>query len=271
MSEQKGSKVNKIREDIKRFLEEDENSFVTAGKKETIKKADFDLIILTECWLSCSGPIPLLESYSSHATKQTYNQSDGILIYIKDNLKCTVEEPTFQEANCLIIKFGTHTVVIGIYRPYCSKNDATKKFSSLNQLLTELKCFKNIVLMGDINIDISPGNMNQQAEQYLNLTASHGLLPAFTSSTRMFTCIDHLSLKIRQPTKSFVILTCLTDHEAVSLSLKIKQPKCYFNRCIRKIDHVGLKQFLLDANFGQIYDNNNPEELANFLVETLSK
>ncbi|CAG5044245.1 unnamed protein product [Parnassius apollo] len=39
VSEQKGSKVNKIREDIKRFLEEDENSSVTAGKKETIKKA----------------------------------------------------------------------------------------------------------------------------------------------------------------------------------------------------------------------------------------
>ncbi|KAJ0178551.1 hypothetical protein K1T71_006374 [Dendrolimus kikuchii] len=39
VSEQKGSKVKKIRQDIKKFLEEDENSSVTAGKKETVKKA----------------------------------------------------------------------------------------------------------------------------------------------------------------------------------------------------------------------------------------
>ncbi|XP_060807607.1 uncharacterized protein LOC132903380 [Amyelois transitella] len=38
IKEQKCLKLKKLREDIKKFLEEDENSSVTAGKKETVKK-----------------------------------------------------------------------------------------------------------------------------------------------------------------------------------------------------------------------------------------
>ena len=63
---------------------------------------DLDVIVLTECWITDSSFIPQLDGYSTFNTKCHAKQNDGVVLYIKANLSFTVEEPSFQEGNCLI-------------------------------------------------------------------------------------------------------------------------------------------------------------------------
>lgn len=47
---------------------------------------DYEVIILTECWLSKNSILPKLQNYKPIATNQNFNQNDGIVIYLKENI-----------------------------------------------------------------------------------------------------------------------------------------------------------------------------------------
>lgn len=105
-----------------RSVNKNMNGLLTLLKRINLQ---FEIVVLTKCWLSSSGNPPTLDTYTSYATTKLYNQNDGLIMYVKSNKKHTIEEPPFSEANCMVAKFGIDTVVIGIYRPHCFKNDAT--------------------------------------------------------------------------------------------------------------------------------------------------
>lgn len=111
-------------------------------------------MILTECSLSRVDNPPTISTHTSYATKSLYNQNDGVVLYVKSTLKQSIEEPPFSEANCLLLKFGADTVIDEINRPYCLKNSITTFLHPLDSLLCTLKSLQNIIMMGDINIDI---------------------------------------------------------------------------------------------------------------------
>ncbi|KAF9809770.1 hypothetical protein SFRURICE_000251 [Spodoptera frugiperda] len=57
-----------------------------------------DVIVLTECWLSSqTANLPSLDGYCTHKTNSNMNQNDGVVVYIKNNLKVLVEEPRVQK------------------------------------------------------------------------------------------------------------------------------------------------------------------------------
>ena len=97
---------------------------------------DCDIIVLSECWLSKVATIPVLEGYTSYCTGNTINQNDGITIYIKNNIKCSVLEPHFVDANCLVCKLETDAVFIAIYRPPSFRN-IDNFITSLNNVLNK--------------------------------------------------------------------------------------------------------------------------------------
>lgn len=232
---------------------------------------EFEIIILTECWLSHVASPPILDSYNSYTTTadKLYNQNDGLLIYVKSNIKHSIEEPHFLEANCMIIKLGLDTVVIGIYRPHCFKHDATKFLKSLDELLFNFKSYQNIIIIGDINIDIATNNNDKISDEYLNLTASHGLLPAFTMPTRLNTCIDHVILKTNKPAKASVIESAVTDHSAVAVSLQTTN-RNKNQQIISKINYTTLENDMNKVNFDIIYDLTCPNKVANLIVDLIS-
>lgn len=63
---------------------------------------EYDIIVLSECWLSKNINIPSLDSYISYKTTNNRNQNDGVVIYIREDLAHHVTEPSFSEANCLL-------------------------------------------------------------------------------------------------------------------------------------------------------------------------
>jgi len=54
-----------------------------------------DIIVLTECWLAKQYNIPIIPGYRMYRNRSNinYNQNDGVIVYAKNHLNVSVEEP----------------------------------------------------------------------------------------------------------------------------------------------------------------------------------
>lgn len=177
-----------------------------------IMKITCDIIVLTECWLSCNPVIPILEGYDAYKSARSFNQNDGVVLFIKNNLSNTkTVEPVVADCNCLVTTIGSDLAIIAIYRPYAFK-DPSPFILSMDLLLYEYKSFKNIILVGDINIDIAKNQQNTHALDYLDLLAHHGLFMGHDFPTHGNTCLDHANLKTVTRPSIFVLESTVSDH-----------------------------------------------------------
>lgn len=181
-----------------------------------------DVIILSECRIDSSKHIPSILNYKSYSTTNHINQSDGVIVYIKADIAVTkVKEIMLQQASCIQIDTN-NTAILGIYRSP-SNVKADQFINSLNLHLDTLKRYQNIVLTGDININIIAEeckNCNEHNNRchYLDTLAVHGLLPGHTLPTRKLNCLDHFMLKLdkNQMSANIAVLnTSITDHALI--------------------------------------------------------
>lgn len=236
----------------------------------SITKIDFDIIVLTECWLKVSGPNPILQGYTCHVTVNNRSQNDGVAVFTKTSLRVTVYEPSFLEANCLVCTVD-NTVVVCLYRSPSYSN--LEVFSnSLNNLLCTLNHLQNLILMGDININIMPRNNDRNSDNYLTLTATHGLLPAHLLPTRSGNCLDHVLLKTKNRALVIVVQTYITDHLPVILSMKLKRSTIRNNSISKfKYDFLAIKQTIENTDFGPVMYEMNPNSAAKIFINILQE
>jgi hypothetical protein len=229
----------------------------------------FDIIILAECWLQYNPHIPPIQGFKHITSSHPYNQNDGVVVYTRNNLLgVTVEEPQLSDASSIMIKIGSDTVILAIYRPDALRKQTASFFPSLDTLLRGLGSFQNVILMGDINIDITPASIDTNRTEYLNLCAQHGLLPSHTIPTHYLTCLDHVMLKTTLPAFTIVVEASITDHFAVVFSLS-KKPKHTIPRTLTRIDDEKLEQSLLCVDFGLIYELTDPDMAVDYFVRTI--
>ena len=232
-------------------------------------QARCDVIIFSECWLSKTMSIPQLHGFSAYSTKNTINQNDGLVMYIRSDLKHNVMEPQFMEANCLVCKLNSDIVIVAIYRPPSFRY--TDNFlNSLNTALASVSTYNNIILAGDININISPNSNDPHCNEYLNLTASHGLLPAYTSPTRENNCLDHTMIKVKNSVVSFILDTYITDHAPILVCLKSILGSQKRPRLISKVDHCKVASEISSTDFSPVILTNDPNEATDCLINILT-
>lgn len=228
-----------------------------------------DVIVLTECWLSKQKlNLPTLDGYYSYKTERNINQNDGLVVYIKNNLQTTKEEPVSQDSNCLIIKINPDTVVMAIYRPPSQNLDSF--LGSLDTNLKYLSSYKNIILVGDMNINIASGKTDAHAHSYLNICSFHGLLPAHYHTTHQSgSCLDHIILKSKNPSKTFVINSSLTDHQAVLLTLHINSPRLNCMRSYTKFNMTTLESDIRGINFDPVFNSTDVNFSLSYFIISL--
>lgn len=182
---------------------------------------DCDILVLSECWLSCDSNInlPRLDGYKVFASTDYYNKNDGVVVYVKSIINFKVEEPILSEANCLLVKVNGDTVVVAIYRP-CGFKNSTSFIQSLHLLLSSISNFSNIIIVGDININILDND--EQKADYLDVLTFHGLTPTYNNTTRNGSCLDHTVVKTKLQSKTLMFQTSITDHESILYCLKMK-------------------------------------------------
>lgn len=224
-----------------------------------------DLIVLSECWLSVTNNLPGLEGFSCFKTTDNYNQNDGVVVYVRHGLKFSVEEPQIVEGNCLMIKINTDTVILAIYRPY-GFTEVDKFITSLSLILNKLLTYKNIVIVGDINIDIRKSTPN--STMYLDMLLCSGLIPTHYERTRALCCYDHVILKSKLITYTFILQTAITDHDAVFMCMKLNNSNLYNkNKYSYKINFDNLLQDSKTIKFDKILQSTNLNEATNLFIQ----
>jgi hypothetical protein len=232
---------------------------------------DCDVFILTETWNSTNTNIPTLTNYDSHYTTKNYNQNDGLIIYTKTGFPYLVVEPHIQDATCLTVKVNPNTLIIGIYRSPSIKN-ITPFLDSLDRFLINNKSYTNLIITGDINIDIKVNNYDSNSHEYLNVLASHGLMAGHCLPTRIENCLDHSMVKTKNPTATLVLKSPLTDHSAVISCLDLETHNCQISRIFttKRVLYPELIAELRQISFNDVFASRDVNWAAEKLTNTLS-
>lgn len=172
------------------------------------------------------------------------------------------------DCSCLLVTIGTDLAIIAIYRPYAFK-DTTKFIQSLDLLLRKLNSYKNIILVGDINIDIAHSNSANNYLDYLDLLAHHGLFIGHTFVTHGSACLDHSNLKTSLSAKVLIIESTITDHYAVMTLLSLKQRLTCNHFSLVKIDKVKLANDFLNIDFNLVYTTNDPNIATDHFIQPI--
>ena len=147
------------------------------------------------------------------------------LLYIKDTINYKLrpdhnveKEYELESIFIEILQKTSKNIIIGcIYRHPCMH---PKEFNHLTErLLTERLTKENnkeVILMGDFNIDLIKSNSNANASEFLDVIYSSNLLPHITSpiqlTSRSHTLIDNIFSNINEECTSGNIINTILDH-----------------------------------------------------------
>ncbi|XP_045446592.1 uncharacterized protein LOC123654751 [Melitaea cinxia] len=227
-----------------------------------------DVIILTECWLCEHKPPPAMNGYTYYFSKILHNQNDGIVIYVRDGLRCAFSEPEGHGGNFAVLKLNPDIVLICTYRSPSFYN-ADTFLDSLDGIIRPIRS-ANVCLLGDMNIDIKRGNNDRNSSSYLNLMAELGLLPGHYFPTRVNNCLDHILIKTKFGATVIVMDSTVTDHASVLLSLSLGTPKLPSDGYYVRTNLDAALDYIKNTDFSFITLSTNADLAASSFVEKLS-
>lgn len=238
-------------------------------------KFETDLIVLTECRLNVSKPIPQLANYQSYVTARQYNQNDGVVVYAKNTLKPKIKEIKLSQASCLQVDL-LNTTVLCIYRSPANTN-INIFLDSLISHLDYIDSQKNLVIAGDININIRPKETEVPNEQsnrlnYLNTLSTYGILSGHILPTREQNCLDHFMLRIngKKISPSIAILqTSITDHFTTFLSLSKTKNIEIIHKSVTTLNFEQALNYLQEKNIQELMFCKDANALTDVLIEKL--
>lgn len=240
-------------------------------------KCNVDIIILTECRVNSNRFLPQINNYENYYSTNHVNKSDGVVIYTNKNIKTCIKEIILSQASCLQINTENYTI-LGIYRSPANVN-ADPFIASLNLHLDTLKSSKNIIITGDLNINIV-GKVDEQTQEkknrlnYLNMLAMQGLLPGHLLPTRKKACLDHFMLKLKDYMTNikpmiYVLNTTVTDHNMIILKIFNSVNKKRDNKNKTTIDYELAYNYLKKYNKSDLLKYSDPNSLTNHLIHIL--
>lgn len=240
-----------------RSMNKNFDSFVTTIHRTGIS---FDVIVLTECWLN-GTTIKKLPGFNSYHTTTYINKAGGVIIYVKENLNVDVHEPIFAEGQGLILNLSNSTSIIATYRSPSFTNPERFQ-TSLESVIKTLKPTKNVILIGDLNINTL--EETDATTNYLCMLAEHGYLPAITLPTRLESCLDHIFVRTRHKCESIICNASVTDHDLIMCSLQMsnKQTQSRENTSRKVIDHLAVVEELKATDWSPILGLDNVEIAA---------
>lgn len=224
--------------------------------------------MLTECRLNRDKPLPIKQDYLGYNTTKQITQNDGVVVYVNKSLQHQVKEIFLADASCLQISLSDCTILC-IYRSPSNSN--TSNFiSSLDLHLKDNHLGKNVVITGDLNINIIL--QNTSTTNYLTMLASHGLLPAHRLNTRINSCLDHIMINLDPKyyfTKTAVLETTITDHTMTLLNIYSHRTIPSKTRTKTVTDFSSALDKLRESNLAELLNNKDPNTLVNILLDRI--
>jgi exonuclease III len=187
----------------------------------------FDVIGITELYSMADGECNLngYHPITFKTRKNTNDSRGGVAIYIRDNYVYKVRPdmsifiPNVFESIFIEIQINNKSIIIGnVYRPNTSpKADMDIFMHSMQELQNKLNAEnKEVLIMGDMNIDLLKFETHSKTKEYLENIFSQGYMPLITKPTRVSTysatLIDHIYTNKQTSKLSGIIVTDVADH-----------------------------------------------------------
>lgn len=196
-----------------------------------LKNKAFDCIILSECHIGKDIRVEqyYLDGYNIHFTKLFTRKTDGIIVYIKEELEQKTEELTLKDCNGLKISIKKQNKLftgLALYRS--PKGNIPIFIQELGEFINSNVRNVNLVkfVTGDININIMDRRDNL-VNEYLNLMAINGYMSLVNKPTRVTrtssSCLDHMFVgpNVTEDFLTFIATTAISDHYSVIFYMKL--------------------------------------------------
>lgn len=226
-----------------------------------------EVIVLSECWTNSDTTLPTIDGYNTYSSRTSFNQNDGVVVFVKDDLEAYCMDVNIEEGNCVLINIANDTSIICTYRPP-SFTHPIKYINSLNDLLGSITT-RNVIITGDVNINILPGSLNSTANEYLNIMAYHGLKQGVDKPTRLNSCLDHFMVKTSYHCQT-IVFGEFTDHSPILLKLEKPAARKRAAPMIKySVDYEKVRTNILELDWYKFYNMTDVNLATEFLVLNL--
>lgn len=250
---------------------------------QSLLSHNFSIICLSETWLSpCEDTLFTLPNYHCEFDHRPNDRHGGSAIFISHALpyKRRVDlsfrtdkvESVWLEFDRTSFSVNKNTIVASIYRsPSSSYPDFCAELENiLHRLNLENK---NIIIVGDINVDISDIN-DASCSEYISSFQGHGLDSLIVSPTRCMplgpcTLIDHVLSNLISSQISGVINFNITDHYPIFLLVENQnptKPKILHKTSFNSDQFI---ETIATTNWGEITREENVDKAYDMLSEKL--
>ncbi|KAI8431334.1 hypothetical protein MSG28_015877 [Choristoneura fumiferana] len=227
-----------------------------------------DVIVLTECWLPTCPQLPSIEGYECFASDNCRFQNDGVLIFGKRHFKLRVSKAGIRECNALVLTIDNCLSILGIYRSPSYQN-LTIFTDSLSNFLSQCGRNTNMIITGDLNINIIPNSCGSGADGYLDVCSEHGFYAGNTLPTRGDNCLDHAMIRSKLKTAVTVCHEDITDHALVLVTLDYS-PKKEKAKASYKIDLNAVNVEIEKTDWSRLYTMSDVNEACDFFCTSLT-
>ena len=242
-----------------------------------------DVVVLTETWSDGNTNIPHKDGYCVFSTHRSVNRADGVVVYVRERLQPSTIEYTITDSNCVRIDVtdgGRLYTLICVYRSP-SVADTLPFIHSLTQHISHNKYTNRVIVIGDININISNSpTKHHQADDYLNSMIRCGFRSCIDIPTRVTqdteSCIDHIFVNFNSD-KKFTTMTLentITDHFPIFIHIP-NLPIQTYNKNITQLGHsinyTQIKQHLKNEKWYTVYNSQHPNTSYSYFHEILTK
>lgn len=198
-------------------------------------KAGLDVIVLTESSIyEHENSLYTLKDYNVMYYNRQEQKGGGICLYVKEDyevkkLYIGKNAKSGHESVHIELKILSKIVdVIAVYRP--PEYKSADFIIELDSVLEKINQSHDIILIGDMNIDLLTTDSNQTIN-YQNVLSEYGLSRAIYGITREVvrngkhekSCIDHIYVRTCRDVSSAIIHAHVADHYMVGLTLYVEK------------------------------------------------
>lgn len=127
---------------------------------------------------------PNIEICNAYVSCKCLNQNDGVFIYVKRNIKYQVTEPEPLGINILTVNIEPNILMLATYR-LLSEHCIDNFLNAIENIIRPRSSIRNVILVGDIDVDIEYNDWYGNSASYLHLSSELGMLPGHRSCTRL--------------------------------------------------------------------------------------
>lgn len=192
-----------------------------------------------------------------------------MLIFVRSHYNVRIDTVKINEANALFLTINNCISLLGIYRSPSYRN-LNNFINTLNSSLHKHKNSDNIIITGDLNINIVSNAGGSPADDYLNLCSEHGFYAGNMLPTRGENCLDHVMIKSKLKTTVIVCNEDITDHSFVLTLLNISPCKVKYNKTISKMDLQAVCRDIEAVNWSKLYEIHDVNMACNSFCTSLT-